>query len=74
MRTPFGSFGRGEFRGAVVGMVYELFDEPQKKPPENRFGLMYEIDRPKVALFLLSEFAGGRLSAEELTELRTRGL
>jgi hypothetical protein len=55
-------------------MVYELFDEPQKKPPENRFGLMYEIDRPKVALFLLSEFAGGRLSAEESTELRTRGL
>ncbi|WP_439373639.1 hypothetical protein [Bradyrhizobium sp. DASA03120] len=55
-------------------MVYELFDEPQKKPPENRFGLMYEIDRPKVALFLLTQFAGGRLSAEELAELRTRGL
>jgi len=54
-------------------MIYEMLDEPAKEPPENRFGLMYDINTPKVALYLLSRFAGGSLSPEEAAELTKRG-
>jgi hypothetical protein len=53
---------------------YEMLDEPAKKPPENRFGLMYDINTPKIALYLVSRFAGGSLSSEEAAELNKRGL
>jgi len=53
---------------------YELFDEPQKEAPENRFGLMQDLAHPKVLLFLASAFAGGALSAGERLELTSRGL
>jgi len=48
MRTPFGSFGRGEFRGAVVGMGPNSFREL-------RPGCQYaidEIEAPRAAFFL----------------------
>lgn len=53
--------------------IYEIVDEPGKKPPENRFGLMYDLNRPKVALYLVSRFAGGKLAPEEAAELQKRG-
>jgi hypothetical protein len=53
--------------------IYELLDEPAKAPPENRFGLMYDINTPKVPLYLLSYFAGGALSSAERQELVNRG-
>ncbi|UWU75156.1 glycosyl hydrolase 53 family protein [Bradyrhizobium huanghuaihaiense] len=53
--------------------IYQIVDEPAKKPPENRFGLMYDLDRPKVALYLVSRFAGGKLTPEEAAELQKRG-
>jgi hypothetical protein len=54
--------------------IYELLDEPAKEPPENRFGLMYNLNTPKIALYLVSRFAGAPLSAEEAAELSKRGL
>jgi len=53
---------------------YELMDEPRKQPPENRFGLMVDLDTPKVGLYLATAFAGGKLSAQEADELTRRQL
>lgn len=53
---------------------YELTDEPAKAAPENRFGLMADLDTPKVAWFLASAFAGGAVSGSEANELTSRGL
>lgn len=53
--------------------LYELLDEPAKAPPENRFGLMYDINTPKIPLYLVSYFAGGSLSSAERQELVDRG-
>ncbi|WP_042001630.1 glycosyl hydrolase 53 family protein [Streptomyces sp. AcH 505] len=54
--------------------IYNLMDEPAKKPPENRFGLMYDLNTPKVPFYLLTRFAGGHLSDAEAAELSKRGL
>lgn len=53
--------------------IYELTDEPAKKPPENRFGLMYDINTPKVPLYLITRFAGQAQPPRELEELTKRG-
>ena len=53
--------------------IYELYDEPHKKPPENRFGLMYDLNTPKVPLYILSRLAGGKLAPHEAEELAKRG-
>lgn len=53
--------------------VYELLDEPAKAPPENHFGVMYDINTPKISLYILSYFAGGALSSAERQELVNRG-
>ena len=53
---------------------YELFDEPRKPAPENRFGLVHELGRPKPHLFLATAFAGGRLADEERRALTSRQL
>lgn len=53
--------------------IYELYDEPAKKPPENRFGLMYDLNTPKIPLYLVSRFAGRTLPAHEAEELAKRG-
>jgi hypothetical protein len=54
--------------------LYELLDEPHKARPENRFGLMRDLDRPKPHLYLAAAFAGGTLTPHERLELTTRGL
>lgn len=56
---------------AVVESVhfYEMFDEPTKAPPEDRFGLMYHPAEPKVHLSLASAFSGGALSQTEIDDL-----
>ena len=54
--------------------MYEIWDEPNKSAPENRFGLMIDLDTPKVNLFLVSAFSGGALTATESSELTSRGL
>jgi len=54
--------------------IYEMLDEPDKAPPENRFGLMYDIKRAKIELYLLSRFAGGALSPDEEGALASSGL
>jgi hypothetical protein len=54
--------------------IYELLDEPSKAPPENRFGLMYDIHHPKIPLYILTSFAGGALYPAEKRELINRGL
>jgi len=53
--------------------IYELLDEPSKQPPENRFGLMYDLNTPKIPLYLVSYFAGGALSSAERQDLVDRG-
>ncbi|RZI86222.1 MAG: hypothetical protein EOP38_02170 [Rubrivivax sp.] len=54
--------------------LYELVDEPQRKAPENRFGLMRDLNTPKVTMLLATAFAGGSLSKAEATEITRRGL
>ena len=46
-------------------LFYQLFDEPHKIAPENRFGLMYDLSKPKNHLSIISAFAGGTLSPAE---------
>ena len=53
---------------------YEMFDEPDKAPPENRFGLWYSPTAPKVLLLLATAFSGGTLSDAEASEVTSRGL
>ncbi|MHA7633802.1 DUF4214 domain-containing protein [Corallococcus sp. M7] len=56
---------------------YELLDQPELLPhseAESRFGLMYDLDTPKVQLMLVSAFAGGSLTAAERTQVTSRGL
>lgn len=53
---------------------YEIFDEPSKAPPENRFGLLEDLSTPKVHLYLASAFAGGALSGVEQNEITSRSL
>jgi len=54
--------------------LYEMVDETSKPAPENRFGLMVNLDTPKVHLFLASALSGGALMAAESSELTGRGL
>jgi hypothetical protein len=53
---------------------YEVWDEPAKVAPENRFGLMFELGMPKVHLYLAAAFSGGTLSPTEASEVTSRGL
>ncbi|WNG38904.1 DUF4214 domain-containing protein [Archangium violaceum] len=54
---------------------YELLDQPELNSlSESRFGLMYDINTPKVQLFLVSAFAGGNLSTTERGQITGRGL
>lgn len=57
-------------------LFYEIWDEPRKSAPENRFGLYYDesLTQPKISLFLASSFAGGMLSRTEKEELIKRGI
>ncbi|HZY18404.1 MAG TPA: hypothetical protein VFE82_07975 [Ramlibacter sp.] len=61
---------------AVVEAVhfYQLLDEPRKPAPENRFGLVHRLGRPKPHLYLAAAVAGGELSHEERAEVTQRGL
>ena len=54
--------------------LYELRDETNKSGPESHFGLMYDLNTPKVHLYLVSAFAGGSLTSAERNELTSRGL
>ncbi|MEJ7929719.1 hypothetical protein WG922_07015 [Ramlibacter sp. AN1015] len=54
--------------------LYSLTDDPSKAAPENRFGLMYDLETPKPHLYLASAFAGGALSPHERLEITSRGL
>jgi len=53
---------------------YELLDDPSKSPPENRFGLLYDMETPKVHMALAAAFAGGALSPSEKNALTSRNL
>jgi hypothetical protein len=53
---------------------YEMWDEPAKAAPENRFGLMTDLGTPKVHMYLAAAFSGGTLSSTEESELTSRGL
>jgi hypothetical protein len=54
--------------------LYELFDEPHKAAPEDRFGLAWAMGRPKPHLFLATAIAGGELAPHERAEVTRRGL
>jgi hypothetical protein len=57
-------------------LFYEIWDEPSKAAPENRFGLFYDslLTSPKISLFLAACFAGGSLSPAEQDLLAQRQL
>jgi len=57
-------------------LLYEVTDEPRKAPPENRFGLYYDLalQKPKISLLLVTSFAQGALSQPERKELTDRGI
>jgi hypothetical protein len=54
--------------------VYELMDESSVAGAEGRFGLMYDINRPKVQLSAITAFAGGTLSASEQSQVTSAGV
>ncbi|HEY4067832.1 MAG TPA: hypothetical protein VGM74_13115, partial [Burkholderiaceae bacterium] len=54
--------------------AYELLDEPGLAAPENRFGLMYDLNTPKIHLAAYSLFAGGSVSSAEKAQLTAEGL
>ena len=54
--------------------LYEMWDEPSKAVPENRFGLTVDLDTPKVHLLLATAFSGGALTAAETSQLTSRAL
>jgi hypothetical protein len=54
--------------------IYELFDDPRKSAIESRFGLMYNINSPKVHLNIITAFAGGTLSAAEQLTVTNLGI
>lgn len=53
--------------------AYELLDEPQKQGAERYFGLMYDLNTPKVELYIATKYAGGALTPAESQELAKRG-
>ena len=55
-------------------VFYEMLDEPGKPAPENRFGLMSNLNTPKVSLYVATAFAGGALSMDERTAITSRAL
>jgi hypothetical protein len=55
-------------------VFYELLDAPSKPAPENRFGLMFNLDTPKDMLYLATALAGGTLSSAERSAITSRGL
>ena len=57
-------------------LFYEIWDEPRKAAPENRFGLFYDftLQQPKISLLIATSFAGGTLSPAEQNELTARGM
>ncbi len=57
-------------------LFYEIWDEPRKAPPENRFGLFYDsaLQQPKISLLIATSLAGGNLSPAEKNELTARGM
>lgn len=54
--------------------IYELLDEPKKSGPESRFGLMYDLNKPKDHLYIITAFAGGNLSASEQQRVTSLGI
>ena len=54
--------------------AYEINDRPSQPVPENRFGLMYDLDNPKLHIALYSAFAGGTVTATEKQQLDSLGL
>lgn len=55
-------------------VLYEMTDEPAKAAPENRFGLMVDLNTPKASLFIATAYAGGTLSSAEQAQITSRGL
>lgn len=57
-------------------LFYEIWDEPRKAIPENRFGLYSDeaLEQPKMSLLIAASFAGGKLSKAEKDELLKRGV
>jgi hypothetical protein len=53
---------------------YEMFDEPNKAGPEDKFGLLYDKSRAKPILYLAAAFAGGTVTSAERNEITRRGL
>ncbi|MBO9099496.1 MULTISPECIES: glycosyl hydrolase 53 family protein [unclassified Rhizobium] len=50
--------------------AYTLIDLPQQTSPiERRFGLMYDLDHPKLSLAILAQYAGGLVTHDESREL-----
>jgi hypothetical protein len=54
--------------------AYEIIDRPSQAVPENRFGLMYDLDHPKLHVALYSSFAGGYVSPTERQQLDALGV
>jgi hypothetical protein len=54
--------------------AYEIVDRIEQPVPENRFGLMYDIDHPKIHLALFSAYSGGEISADEKALLDRLGV
>jgi hypothetical protein len=55
--------------------VYTLIDLPQQKDAaETRFGIMYDLDHPKLSLAILASHAGGLVTPQERQQLTQLGI
>lgn len=60
--------GQSDIRVEAI-IVYEMWDEGHKPPPENRFGLLRENGSPRLSLSILTRFAKGALAPSEQAAL-----
>ena len=79
LRVQIGYFKNNSQLDVEALYAYELYDEPAKASPENKFGLFwnpsnYTTYTPKDNLYLWSAFAGGTLSQAEINSLNAFGL
>ena len=54
--------------------LYEILDEPAKGPVEGSFGIMYDINTPKLTMSIISKYNGSALTSTERAALARLGI
>ncbi len=54
--------------------IYELVDELTKGAPENRFGIMYDLNTAKLSAWIVALHAGATVNSDAAADLKRRGI